>query len=442
MANKEKNFDAFLEEISKVDLLSPEEELQFVKAVQAKGVDCDEMQQLEKANARFIVSVANQYKNHEQSIQDLITAGEDGLRKAAMKYDTESDFKFLSYAVWWIRQAIIQAIAEKHEFLLREENYGYQMKLAFHFDRAREGHKTQRMALADMMFHGDTTHYFSLIKPTDKEWLMDLAETNHPGAIYCLLFGMQNNFDYFFETFVDDDTHEEVKVLRADFVEGSFFAKKEGEEERLIQKLLDMKEKLSREELSRMCCVTYNNTEIVLELIRKGDEEAEIFIDDPTILQELSDKGNKYATEHMGCKYAYGDEENGIYIDHKKAAEYMKLAGRDYDPKDYKEADDPHEFDYTLRGDAATLNGIQTMINELCQRFGTPDNEMGMFVPMGALMKMLVGSPYYEGNVLSMNMESIDCLTLHTEANSGFPLLYALRESFPNLTIEMQKTEW
>lgn len=320
MANKEKNFDAYIEEVSRADLLSSEEELQLVKAVQAKGVDGNEMQRLEKAQAYFIISVANQYKNHELSIQDLIAAGEEGLRKAAMKYDTESDFKFLSYAVWWVRQAIIQAIVEHHEFLLREENYSYQMKLSFHFDKAREGHRDQQMALADMMFHGDTARYFSLIKPTDQKWLMELAETNHPGAVYCLLFGMQNNFKYYLDTFEDDDTHEDVTLLREDYVEGSFFEKKEDVEEHLIQKVLNMKESFSCEELSRMCGVTYNNTEIVLELIRKGDEEAAIFIEDPAVLQQLCDNGNKTAAEQMAYKYASGDEENGIYINHKKAA--------------------------------------------------------------------------------------------------------------------------
>ena len=81
------------------------------------------------------------------------------------------------------------------------------------------------------------------------------------------------------------------------------------------------------------------------------------------------------------------------------------------------------------------------MILSLCQRFGTPDNELGMFVPLGALMKMLVGARYYKGNVISMNLESLDCLTFHIEANSGYPLLYALREAFPNLTVEMKETE-
>ncbi|MBE6257154.1 MAG: sigma-70 family RNA polymerase sigma factor [Prevotella sp.] len=77
------------------------------------GADCDEMEQLEKANMRFIVSVANQYQKQGLTLEELIEAGTKGLRKGAMKYNLEADFKFIAYAVWWIRQSIMQAIEEK-----------------------------------------------------------------------------------------------------------------------------------------------------------------------------------------------------------------------------------------------------------------------------------------------------------------------------------------
>lgn len=313
--------------------------------------------------------------------------------------------------------------------------------------RARKGEDWSPLYATEMMLYGDTTRYFSLIEPSDKEWLMELAEKasdDDVRAIYCLLFGMHHKYRYWDETFVDEDTKEEFTILRYEPIDGSTFEKEEGEEECLIQKVLDpiMISHLSVEELTKLCYEIKDNTKLLLERIRKGDEEAAFDIDNPNILQELCDKGNKTAAEKMAYKYAYGDEENGIYIDHKKAAEYMKQAGESYDPEDYKEAVDPHEFDYTLRGNASTLNGIETMILALCQRFGTPDNELGMYVPLGPLMQMLVGSPNYEGNVLGMKQESLDCLTLHTEANSGYPLLYALRQAFTYLEVEMQETEW
>lgn len=110
---KDKKLDEYLEEIVKAEILSIDEQLKLVKAVQQKGTDCDEMKQLEKADARFVVSVANQYQNKGLALMELIEAGMVGLRRAAMKFDLKSDYKFIAYAVWWIRQAMIQAIVEK-----------------------------------------------------------------------------------------------------------------------------------------------------------------------------------------------------------------------------------------------------------------------------------------------------------------------------------------
>lgn len=110
---KERNLDEYLSEIGRAELLTIDEELELVKAVQEKGVECEEMKRLENAEARVVVSVANQYQNKGLTIWDLIEAGTGGLRKAVMKYDFKNDFKFMSYAVWWIRQTMIQAINEK-----------------------------------------------------------------------------------------------------------------------------------------------------------------------------------------------------------------------------------------------------------------------------------------------------------------------------------------
>ena len=110
---KDKKLEEYLEEIGKAEVLSIDEELKLVKAVQEKGVDCDEMKRLEKANARFVVSVANQYQNKGLTMWELIEAGTEGLRKAAMKYEFKYDFKFMPYAVWWVRQAILQEIESR-----------------------------------------------------------------------------------------------------------------------------------------------------------------------------------------------------------------------------------------------------------------------------------------------------------------------------------------
>ena len=84
---------------------------------------------------------------------------------------------------------------------------------------------------------------------------------------------------------------------------------------------------------------------------------------------------------------------------------------------------------------------METLINDLCQKFGTPDNELGFYVPQRQLMNVLVGSDteYYRGNVITMERESPDHLIITTEADNGEPLLYALRYSFENLIVEMKE---
>jgi RNA polymerase primary sigma factor len=112
VTNREsKSLDKYLQDISKIDLINAQEEVELAQRI--KAGDAVALERLTTANLRFVVSVAKQYQNQGLTLPDLINEGNVGLVKAAKRFDETRGFKFISYAVWWIRQAILQALAEQ-----------------------------------------------------------------------------------------------------------------------------------------------------------------------------------------------------------------------------------------------------------------------------------------------------------------------------------------
>lgn len=126
------SLDRYLQEIGKVEMISIEKEIELAQAIR-KG-DKKALETLTKANLRFVVSVAKQYQFRGLSLSDLINEGNLGLIKAAMRFDETKGFKFISYAVWWIRQTIIQALSEQARMVRlpsNRVNLGNKMQRAF-----------------------------------------------------------------------------------------------------------------------------------------------------------------------------------------------------------------------------------------------------------------------------------------------------------------------
>ena len=291
--------------------------------------------------------------------------------------------------------------------------------------KTRQGDWNSQFDLIEALFWGENFEQrFSHLLPEDEQWLRPLAKKNDARAITLLLVGMENRYRTWDEEFTDEDTGEPFTVTHAEKMEGeTLFPRNDVEALRMLTDLCEDWQMTDRRELFKAvntlrCCTEQDYT---------------------IILHRLADEAkDKDAMSELAETYRYGDERNGIYINRGLAKEYYEKIGEQYNPAEDFIEDSPVETDYTLKGNAETLKGIRDTINDFCQRFGTPDNEFGMFVPLQPLMKLLVGSDdeAYRGNVLKMEQKDDNILVLHTELNNPGPLYYALHQCFPDLEIK------
>lgn len=147
ITNREsQSLEKYLQEIAKVGLISAEEEVDLARRIRQD--DTVALEKLTKANLRFVVSVAKQYQNRGLTLNDLINEGNVGLIKAGVRFDETRGFKFISYAVWWIRQSIIQALAEQARVVrLPVNRIGYSAKISRAFAELEQ--KLERDPTAD-----------------------------------------------------------------------------------------------------------------------------------------------------------------------------------------------------------------------------------------------------------------------------------------------------
>ena len=333
-----------------------------------------------------------------------------------------------------------------HEDIIFNTEQVFQTALA----KARADEDWYPRIVSDYLFFGRSLH--SLVSE-DFTWLKALAEHEFVPACCLILLGMELNISEWEETFTDENTGEEVKIIREEYIDGTLFEPDETLKKRLIQIIYEQAEyrQIGTDEIRWACKYPLDEQPLLLMLVERGEEDAAGEIEDPAVLQKLCDKGNRWAAYALYNKYRWGDEKHGIFINKERAKEYYDQTGdipykEEWTPIDEAGEEYPSTYEYTLTGDAATLDGIEELIRDLCQRFGIPENEedgLGLYVPQRQLMKVLVDSDteFYRGNVLYLDREASDRLVITTESDHCEPLLYALRQCFENLNVEMREAE-
>lgn len=173
------SLDKYLQEISKVPMISPEEEIELARAI--KEGDRNALQSLTVANLRFVVSVAKQYQFRGLTLSDLIDEGNIGLINAARRFDETKGFKFISYAVWWIRQSIMQAISDKARLVrLPSNRVGLSNRIQKAFSQLEQEHERapsaqelsdeMKITIDEVLAVSDYNyHYVSLDAPVGEE---------------------------------------------------------------------------------------------------------------------------------------------------------------------------------------------------------------------------------------------------------------------------------
>jgi len=174
ITNREsQSLEKYLQEIGKVELISPEEEVNLAERI--KKNDQKALDRLVKANLRFVVSVAKQYQNQGLSLPDLINEGNVGLIKAALRFDETKGFKFISYAVWWIRQSILQSLADQSRIVrLPLNKVGLTNRISKAYQQLEQEFEREPTAeeLADLL-HLDTEEVSSAINVATRHISMD-----------------------------------------------------------------------------------------------------------------------------------------------------------------------------------------------------------------------------------------------------------------------------
>lgn len=291
----------------------------------------------------------------------------------------------------------------------------------------------------------------------DEHWISALAENLYVPALKVYLEGTACTFKRWMEDFIDEETNEVVSVEREEIVEAEpLYNVAEKKKQELVQKYFDY-------------IYAHRNDSI---LLKKGIENLSSSYDGFALCGIYSDRAPQYVemleklaekddalkwNKELASLYYGGLPQLGIFRNNEKSKAYYQQAitsgdcSRNWEEEN-KYLNEPYEFDEEIRrynliikGTEGQFTCIKTLVNELCQEFGIPENEypLGMYVPLDTMIQTLVGSDEYQGNLLSMDINNVE-LTLDIESEDEAPeaLRYALTEAFGPMEIAIEEKEF
>lgn len=284
-------------------------------------------------------------------------------------------------------------------------------KIKLMLELARKGDKSAQSDLLDAFMWMAQDKVLVEMNDEDKNWIKDWANSGNVGAICCLNKGFTMRLRTWKEVFVDEETGEEFIVDRYDYINDETTFPVENEDFENLTQIVRKLENLSGDDiydLHRFNC-----------------------LDSHMLVEELFAK-YKYSglASILAYNYYNGYESQGVFRSQAKAKYYFELAGEEYEEPE--EDDDPIGAKYYISGEGT--DAIEQLVNRLADKVGMAYNEFGLYIPVGAFIKTLVGSDEYRGNIIKMEKDD-NGIVVSTEVNWATPIEYAIKKAFPQINV-------
>lgn len=281
-------------------------------------------------------------------------------------------------------------------------------KIKLMLEQARKGDKSAQNVLLNAFMGMAQNKVLEEMNYEDKNWIKDWANAGNVGAIYCLMKGLNVRLKSHPEVLIDKETGEKHIINACEYIDNETTFTVESDDLDNLTQLVMQLENLSEDDIYLLSEYCHSLTEELFAKYRY-----------PGLAYRLA------------MNYRLGVEDQGVFRNQAKAKYYCELAGVKYEK--LKEDDEPIGAKYYISGEGT--EAIEQLVNRLADKVGMPYNEFGLYIPVGAFIKTLVGSDEYRGNIIKLEKDD-NGIVISTEENRGTPIEYAIKEAFPQINVK------